>query len=114
MQKFIGIKLVQAEPMTMLEAQEKLGRDFKQGDTDHDGYLVQYEDGYKSWCPKGVFEKQYFGIDPQNVTDADCVRLAKAKGWNVPEPPEGLPVVERFKEYIEFIADWAVKGLKNE
>lgn len=55
--KFIGTKVIMAEPMTMTEAQKVLGREIKPATDEEDGYLVEYDNGYKSWSPKSVFEK---------------------------------------------------------
>ena len=60
MKKFIGTKVIMAEPMTMTEAQKVLGRDLtSKGVYGEEGYLVVYEDGYLSLSPKGVFDKAY-------------------------------------------------------
>ena len=59
MKKFIGTKVIMAEPMTMAEAQKVLGREIKPATIEEDGYLVEYKDGYKSWSPKEVFDKAY-------------------------------------------------------
>ena len=59
MKKFIGTKVIMAEPMTMVEAQKMLGREIKPATVEEDGYLVEYKDGYKSWSPKSVFEEAY-------------------------------------------------------
>lgn len=59
MKKFIGTKVIMAEPMTMTEAQRVLGRELKPATIEEDGYLVEYKDGYKSWSPKSVFEEAY-------------------------------------------------------
>ena len=59
MKKFIGTKVIMAEPMTMTEAQKVLGREIKPATAEEDGYLVEYKDGYKSWSPKEVFDKAY-------------------------------------------------------
>ena len=59
MKKFIGTKVIMAEPMTMTEAQKVLGREIKPATVEEDGYLVEYKDGYKSWSPKNVFEEAY-------------------------------------------------------
>lgn len=63
MKKYIGTKTVNAEPMTKGEAYEKnlLQSNIKVTDEDanQEGYLVEYEDGYRSWSPKDVFEKAY-------------------------------------------------------
>ena len=58
-QKFIGTKVIMAEPMTLKEAQKVLGRELKPATAEEDGYLVEYKDGYKSWSPKSVFEEAY-------------------------------------------------------
>ena len=59
MKKYIGIKVVNAESMTLTEAQQVLGRELKPATLEEDGYLVEYKDGYKSWSPKSVFEEAY-------------------------------------------------------
>lgn len=59
MKKYIGTKVIMAEPMTMTEAQKVLGRKLKPATVEEDGYLVEYKDGYMSWSPKSVFEEAY-------------------------------------------------------
>lgn len=63
MKTYIGTKTVKAEPMTVADAEKVLGRKIDMSKTDHpdeeDGYLVEYEDGYKSFSPTSVFEKAY-------------------------------------------------------
>ena len=60
MSKFIGVKMVETVPMT---ASEALQKDYRIGQNGTiiapttEGYEVTYPDGYKSWCPKDVFEK---------------------------------------------------------
>lgn len=48
MKKYIGCKMVSAEPAV------KGGKE---------GYKVVYPDGYESWSPKDVFEKAYLQMD---------------------------------------------------
>lgn len=63
MKQYTGTKTVKAMPMTMGEAYER--KLLKEGvrpsecETDKAGYLVEYEDGYQSWSPADVFEKDY-------------------------------------------------------
>lgn len=72
MEKFVGVKLVTAEPMTALEASK---RGFYRGNpasdselNDMQGYHVHYTDNdYHSWSPKTVFENSYKNI-ADNVT----------------------------------------------
>ena len=58
MSKFIGVKMVEAVPMTAFDAAKKGYKTSIYGDeVNNPGYEVTYPDGYKSWCPKDVFEK---------------------------------------------------------
>ena len=63
MKKYIGTKMVSAEPMTKGEAFKKnllkSGVNVTEEDSVQEGYAVEYEDGYTSWSPKEVFEKAY-------------------------------------------------------
>lgn len=59
MKKYIGTKVIMAEPMTMTEAQKVLGRELESATVEEDGYLVEYKNGYKSWSPKSVFDEAY-------------------------------------------------------
>jgi hypothetical protein len=62
METYIGVKMVQAEPCSMDQfAGAKNFGDLSKlsGGKDQHGYRVVYENGYKSWSPKDVFEKAY-------------------------------------------------------
>ena len=63
MKKYIGIKQIEAEPMTMGEAYEKnllqAGRVPNESEKTKAGYHVKYEGGYESWSPAEPFEKAY-------------------------------------------------------
>lgn len=59
MKKYIGTKVIMAEPMTLEDAQKVLDREIKPSSKENDGYLVEYKDGYKSWSPKSVFEEAH-------------------------------------------------------
>lgn len=79
MEKFIGTKIVQAEPamkcwghkgeahdagliLTHKEFLEKVSDGWEATEIRH-GYAVVYEDGYRSWSPKEVFEAAYRRTD---------------------------------------------------
>ena len=62
--KYIGIKFVNAEPMTA-EVAEKKG--YRVSDNKGDGYEITYEDGDKSWCPKDTFEKHNYTIKNEEL-----------------------------------------------
>lgn len=75
MKKYVGCKLVEAEPMTrgnfheeqkkpeMLSAQQYV----------EEGYKVVYPDGYVSWSPKEVFEKAYMKVGNNNTIEESNV-----------------------------------------
>lgn len=63
MAKFIGVKMIEAVPMTAREANDKgyrIGNHF----FEEDGYEVTYPNGYKSWSPKEVVDAVYFPLNP--------------------------------------------------
>ena len=100
MEKYIGTKVVKAEPMTMTEAQKVLGRELKPATLEEDGYLVEYKDGYKSWSPKSVFEEAYREIGSVNFGGAiDLLKAGLAvrrKGWN----GKGMFIVKQIPSHI--------------
>ena len=63
MTQFTGTKTVKACPMPLGEAEKVLGRSIETSAVENreatEGYLVEYEDGYRSWSPKDVFDKHY-------------------------------------------------------
>ena len=57
MKKYIGCKLIEAEPMTRGVYNEYRGWQIPVGENPADqGYLIRYPDGYVSWSPKEVFD----------------------------------------------------------
>lgn len=56
---YIGTKIVQATPMLHDEWLKSQNRYQDNQETLGDGYMVIYEDGYKSWSPRDVFERSY-------------------------------------------------------
>lgn len=98
MKHYIGVKEVNADPMTRGEYNKFRGFELWSDDSpDEDGYLVEYIDGgqanteafngYVSWSPKEVFERAYRQIgDLLSFGDALVMLKAGAKvariGWN--------------------------------
>lgn len=83
--KYIGTKIVEATPMTREVAEALLGRNVG-GDKTGDGYLVEYEGGYRAWSPKDAFDEAYrltsgmpFGLALEALKKGK--RVARA-GWN--------------------------------
>ena len=64
MKKYIGCKLLKAEPMTRGAYNEYRGWTIPEDEDPEDpGYFVRYSDGYVSWSPKHVFEQSYMEVD---------------------------------------------------
>ena len=88
MKKYIGVKMIEAEPMTRGAFNASKGVGIPNDDPCYSdaGYKVVYEDGYTSWCPKKVFEKAYRLID--NMTFGLALEALKQgkkvcrAGWN--------------------------------
>jgi hypothetical protein len=85
MKAYIGIKFVDAEPMTVQEYNKQI-RPLHYSGESQEGYKVVYEDGYVSWSPKNVFEKAYkltskitFGLAIEAVK---LGHKAAREGWN--------------------------------
>lgn len=68
MQKYIGTKIIEAEPCPAW----KDSGNSKAGDP---GYKVRYADGYESWSPKDVFEEAYLPVivNPNLRTDKPSI-----------------------------------------
>ena len=79
MKKYIGTKIIMAEPA-------KAMKDYGAHNIGDDGYKVVYPDGYESWSPKDVFEKSYKPIDGatfgQAIEAIKQGKRAKREGWN--------------------------------
>ena len=60
-QIYIGTKQVKAFPMCIKDAESYLNRNLPSLKEEYSGkgYIVIYEDGFKSWSPKEVFDKAY-------------------------------------------------------
>lgn len=109
MEKYIGTKQVEAEPMTMGEAYDKglLHRDASlcEGDRQREGYHVKYKDGYESWSPAEPFEEAYRHVydERKNMTFGDAIEVLKQggairrTGWN----GKGLFVIKQVPSHIE-------------
>lgn len=63
--KAIGIKMVELQPMTAREANDK-GHRIGNHSFEEEGYEVTYPDGYKSWTPKDVADAAYYPLSENN------------------------------------------------
>jgi hypothetical protein len=78
MMQFIGVKIVKARPMTEGEAAESGIKPCQSGLEDRQGYKVEYEDGYISWCPKHTFEHANRRCDAMTFGHAiEAMKLGK-------------------------------------
>lgn len=99
MKGFVGIKCVLGSAMTLGEYNDHQGWTMPADQSpDKPGYLVEYEptseesnhhlhDGYISWSPAGVFEKDYFDTTVAMPFEAALHLVKKGyliqrKGWN--------------------------------
>lgn len=83
--KYLGVKVVEATPMTSGEA-IKLNYKTNCLSLSEPGYEVTYEGGYKSWSPADVFEKSHrsfgemtFGMAIEALKQG---RKVSRSGWN--------------------------------
>ena len=75
MKKYIGVKTIKAEPMNFKDYNIAFNR-VVPATLGEAGYLVEYEDGYKSWSPKKVFDRSYFELSVDNkITDKEVNRF---------------------------------------
>ena len=64
MKHYIGVKEIDAKPMTRGEYNKYRGWTIPADENpDDEGYLVKYSDEYESWSPKNVFEEAYVEYD---------------------------------------------------
>jgi hypothetical protein len=97
MQQHIGVKLINAKPMTRQEYNDFRGWTLPENENGADeGFLVEYVDGgqantteyagYVSWSPKDVFERAYRPVDGLTFGLAiEALKLGKRvarAGWN--------------------------------
>jgi len=85
MPKYIGTKIIHAIAQSQQDFQREQGKEVSVGE-DQPGYYVVYEDGYKSWSPKDVFEKAYHQCNNMNFGLAiEAMKMGKKvcrTGWN--------------------------------
>ena len=107
MDKYIGTKLIEAEPAVRKDEKIYLEKEVPLIDqTFEKGYKVKYPDGYISWSPKDVFEEAYRQIDSMNFGLAiesmkKGFKVAR-KGWNGKE------------QYIELATNISYKNSRKE
>lgn len=64
MTKYLGSKLIEAEPITRGDYNKYRGWTIPENeDPKEDGYLIKYPDGYVSWSPKTIFDRTYMALE---------------------------------------------------
>ena len=129
MDKYIGTKLIEAEPMNLGDYNKFKGWDIPKDENPlREGYKVKYSDDYISWSPKEEFEKAYRHID--NLTFGLAIEALKKglrvvrRGWNgkgmfiyyVPEnsyPSNTGIAKEQFGEMVDYNQYLAIKNVNN-
>ena len=81
MEKYLGVKLIEAEPMTRGDYNKFKGWKIPENENPNDeGYIVKYSDDYISWSPREAFEEAYREI--HGLTFGLAVEALK-KGYKV-------------------------------
>lgn len=105
--KYIGIKFVDAVPMTAEVANEK---GYRVNNNTGGGYEVTYDDGYKSWCPKDVFEKHNFVI--KNEVLAKTCSMMVSPDYKERFKAEYIQIYNRLHGLKRMLESWD-KGTLN-
>lgn len=73
MDKYIGCKLIEAEPINRGDYNKLRGWTVPADENPADeGYMVVYPDGYRSWSPQDQFEKYYMIVTPNPKLKTGC------------------------------------------
>ena len=106
MKTFIGIKFVNAEPMSATVAK---GKGCRVENNNGEGYEVTYEDGYKSWCPKHVFDKA--NAEVKNEELAETARMMVSADYKERFIAEYVQIKNRYNGLKGMIEKWDANNL---
>ena len=106
MKKFIGIKFVNVEPMSASVAK---GKGYRVENNNDEGYEVTYEDDYKSWCPKHVFDKA--SAEVKNEELAETARLMVSADYKERFIAEYIQIKNRYNGLLGMIEKWDANNL---
>lgn len=72
MNKYIGFKMIEAEPMNLGDYNKFKGWTIPANENpEKEGYKVKYSDDYISWSPKEIFEKAYMEVSPNKKLESE-------------------------------------------
>lgn len=78
---YLGVKLIKARKAWRINGSAivyDMNRMVQHDDVVDEGYEVEYPDGYKSFSPKDVFEKDYYMIlNPNKIQEGDVLNFIK-------------------------------------
>lgn len=105
MEKFIGIKKIEAEPMTRGDYNDFRGWTIPKDENPADeGYKVKYSDNYVSWSPKKAFEEAYSKIG--NKPLVDTALLMKSDDYKERFIAEYQQLVIRYYGLKKMLDNW--------
>ncbi len=104
MEKYIGCKKLEAEPMSRSTYNEYRGCITTDKKSTEEGYLVKYPDGYVSWSPKAVFEEAYSKIGDNPLFDTTI--LMRSKDYKERFTAEYQQLVIRYKKLKAMVDAW--------
>ena len=113
MQKYIGVKKVEAEPMTRGDYNSFKGWTIPDNENPNDeGYLVKYSDDYISWSPKKQFEEAYreVGVNPLHDTALPMISESYKERFIA----EYVQLVVRYKKLSAMLLKWDLDKLDFE
>lgn len=115
MKKYIGVKMVEAEPMVLAEAVNKgYYKDRGLISLTTPGYHVKYNDNHHSWSPKDVFESAHFGLETDGeIITKDIENFPGIKDCGVYKPSDGRSGGKTLIQSLWFVLLWAKKGLNK-
>lgn len=105
MEKFIGIKKIEAEPMTRGDYNDFRGWAIPKDENPADeGYKVKYSDNYVSWSPKKAFEEAYSKIGDKPLVDTAI--LMKSDDYKERFIAEYQQLVIRYNSLKNMLNKW--------
>lgn len=80
MKKYIGTKLIEAEPVlrSMSGKLIPINTPVSLNELVEQGYKVRYPDGYESFSPKDVFEKAYMSLTPNGEPEGKAPLICQS------------------------------------
>lgn len=114
MERYIGCKIIEAEPMYRKDAIEKGYNRLNDKEKDSEieniyGYHIKYADGYESWSPANIFEAAYRPLDSFNKTAIDMM----SRDYKSRFIAEYDQLKERYKRLKNMCSTWDREGIEG-